>query len=72
MRPQMTKVVSSNVHSVGYDFGSETLHVDFNDGSRYRYFDVPEAVYDAFLAAPSKGSFVWTTLRDRYRYERMA
>ena len=38
-------VSSSNLRSIGYDHSSSTLEVEFNNGSIYQYFDVPENVY---------------------------
>ena len=33
------------------------LEIEFVSGSIYRYFDVEQETYDAFLEAPSKGTF---------------
>lgn len=70
---------SSNVQEFAYDYGNKHLWVRFlpsgrgafSEGSTYLYYDVEPDIYSAFLAAPSKGSFVWQFLRDRYEYERM-
>jgi len=34
----------------------------------FRYFYVPEEVYRAFLAAPSKGQFFTKNIRPKYRF----
>lgn len=39
-------------------------------GMVYRYLAVPPGVWARFQKAPSKGSFVWVHLRDRYPYSR--
>ena len=35
-------VASSNISAVGYDEQSETLEVEFLNGSIYQYYNVPE------------------------------
>jgi len=60
-------VVSSNIVSVGYDAPSETLEVEFMSGSIYQYYNVPQAIYDAFLRAISPGSSSPTRSRTPFR-----
>ena len=55
-------VTSSNVAEVGYDNGK--LRIFFNNGGGYEY-PVPSSWYLQMMAAPSKGQFVWDTLRGR-------
>jgi len=72
----MIPVESSNVAAFGYVPEDQTLFVDFlakgnSAGSRYVYYEVEPDTYQQFMAAPSKGKFIWTNLRDRYDYERL-
>ena len=62
-------VASSNIAAVGFYAEDLILEVEFLDGSVYHYFDVPEAVYEYFIAAPSKGKYHWRNIVGRYRYE---
>ncbi len=64
-------VVSSNIVSVGYDSHSETLEVEFQNGAVYQYYNVPQSIYEAFMAAPSKGQFLAYQIRDRFPYARV-
>lgn len=48
-------VSSSNIISVGYDSGSETLEIEFKDGAVYQYYNVSEHLYEQFKASSSKG-----------------
>lgn len=64
-------VVSSNIVSVGYDSPSETLEVEFQNGPVYQYYNVPQSIYEAFMAAPSKGQFLAYQIRDRFPYARV-
>ena len=52
-----TPVVSSNIKSIGYDSNSKILEVEFTNMSVYRYYEVPEDVYEELMAAESKGSY---------------
>jgi hypothetical protein len=56
--PDMIYVDSSNVEQIGYDANSRELHVYFVDGGRYVYENVSQEVFDRFVNAPSKGSFL--------------
>ena len=47
------------------------LYLRFRDGNIYRYFDCTAGIYDAFLAAESKGRYFSSHIRDRFRYEQV-
>lgn len=66
------KVHSSNVASVGYDPATYTLDVGFKDGSAYRYHGVPQPVYDAFMNSHSKGTFLRSEIRGRFRHAKLS
>jgi hypothetical protein len=51
-------VSSSNIASIGYDQGTQTLEVEFLKGSVYQYFDIPQAIYEEFISAESKGKYL--------------
>lgn len=77
-----TKVKSSNVHSIAYYIDvsasrEDILGVRFHSkqdpdvvSSEYWYYGVPIRVFMNMVSAGSKGKFVWSDLRDRYRYEK--
>lgn len=64
-------VSSTNLASIGYDEKSETLEVEFQDGSVYQYFNVPKGIYDALIMAPSKGQFLAYQIKNRFPYSRV-
>ncbi len=39
-------VASSNIASIGYDEPSQTLEVEFLNGSIYQYYNVPMNIHD--------------------------
>jgi hypothetical protein len=68
---QRQRVSSSNIASVGYDADAAILEIEFNDGSVYEYYDVPESVYDGLMAASSHGKYFHGHIRDVYRFRRI-
>lgn len=68
----MPAVESSAILRLNHHADSRTLFVVFVDGDVYAYFDVPPAVYEAFLAAESKGRFFADHVRDRYAYHKVS
>lgn len=74
--PELTAVKSSNVKAIGYSPGTDYLYIQFipegksQHGPLYRYKDVQESVYRRLENAPSKGVFVWTNIRDKYKYSK--
>jgi KTSC domain len=61
---------SSNIERFKYDPLSRVLKVEFKNGGTYDYFDVPEADFERMRNAPSKGQFLATDIKGRYRYAR--
>jgi hypothetical protein len=64
-------VDSSNIRSVGYDAATETLEVEFSDGSVYQYYNVNQGVYDQFITAPSKGKFLAFQIKNVFPFSRV-
>jgi len=59
---------SRAVVSAGYDPAARRLEIAFTSGRRYEFFEVPESVYQWFVRAKSKGTFVTRLINDKYRY----
>ncbi|MEC5322908.1 KTSC domain-containing protein [Aurantimonas sp. A3-2-R12] len=64
-------VTSSNIASIGYDSNSETLEIEFLNGSIYQYFNIPSGLNDQLMAAPSKGQFLNVYIKNGYPYSRV-
>jgi uncharacterized protein len=64
-------VDSSNIADVGYDDTTMTLEVGFRNGTVYQYFDVPQTVYQEFMSADSKGTFLNANIKNNYRYTKL-
>lgn len=67
---------SSVIAGMRYDAGARVLTLVFRSGpgreaGRYRYFEVPPEVWEAFRAAPSKGTFLNEVFKGLgFRFER--
>lgn len=48
---RLIPIQSDNVAAAGYDAASETMLVEFDEGSLYEYAPVPADVWEAFVAA---------------------
>ena len=66
-----TQVVSTNIRAIGYDSASQTLELEFQDGSVYQYYGVPEFLHEQFMQASSKGQFLNQYIRNAYPYSRV-
>lgn len=64
-------VASSNIRSVGYDAPTQTLEVEFLNGTIYQYYGVPENMYEQMMNEHSKGRFLNTYIRNQYPYSRV-
>lgn len=62
---------SSTVVSAGFVRDSKILEIEFHSGAIYRYRNVPESVYAAFLAAQSKGRFFGGEIRGKFAFEKL-
>ena len=69
----MIAVKSSNLKAVGYDEEKRILYVDFLNGTKYQYFDVPRFLFEELLKADSKGSYLDRRIKKGpYKYQKIA
>lgn len=64
-------VDSSTISRMAYDETRKVLSVEFKNGSRYEYYDLPINVFQQMKAASSKGQFLSANIKGRYRYARV-
>lgn len=57
-------VESSMIRSFGFEIS--ILEVEFNSGSIWQYYDVPESVYYEMKAASSCGKFFNANIKGQY------
>ena len=68
-RVRMHEFESSAIARGAYDLDAHTLDLWYKGGDRYRYFGVPQRVFDVLIAAPSAGKYVNDEIKPHYRYE---
>lgn len=64
-------VSSSNIESIGHDSNSNTLEIEFKNGTVYQYFDVQERVFMELKNASSVGGYLAQYIKGTYRYSRV-
>ena len=62
---------SSVVASFSYDPANSVLQVVYTSGAVYEYEDVPKHVYDAMKSSFSKGIFLNTEIKSKYKFKKM-
>ena len=55
-----------------FRYKDRVLEIEFVSGRRYRYFDVPEAIYRAMRNSLSKGEFFNLRVRNQFPFERIS
>ena len=65
------EIKSSNIKSTEYDTESKDLVVEFNNGAKYNYNNVPHQVYTKFRLAESQGKFFTTDIAKQYSYKKV-
>lgn len=66
------QLASTCIKEAEYDPKTEEMTLTFANGRIYRYYDVPEAVYNGLVTAPSTGHEFNTNIRDNYTSTREA
>ena len=67
-QPLESKLLASSA----YDAGKHLLYLRFRSGDVYRYFEFPEEQYQEFLEAESHGRYFLRSIRNQFRFERLA
>jgi len=65
---RVATVESSTLAVVAYDEARELLQLQFLSRAIYQYLNVPAAVHQALLDAPSKGRYFNDAIRSRFPY----
>lgn len=72
---QGTKIIneikSSNIKKTEYDTETKKLVVEFNNGFKYEYENVPHQVYTRFRMSESQGKFFTTDISKTFKYKKL-
>lgn len=70
--PEMQFVDSSNIEAIGYESNTQELHVRFlKSGETYVYYAVEEFVFQEFMQADSKGTFLNARIKPHYQWGKL-
>lgn len=62
---------SSVVAAMEYDANTAKLRIIFVSGKVYDYKNVPEDVYNQMKTSASKGTFLNTEIKGKYKYKKV-
>jgi hypothetical protein len=65
------EIESSNLKLTEYDTSESKLIVEFKNGQRYEYEDVPHNIYAQFRLSESQGKFFNTSISKKYKYKKL-
>jgi hypothetical protein len=67
----LNEVQSSNLVKTEYDTSTKKLIVEFKNGMKYEYDDVPHQSYTQFRSAQSQGNYFNTQIAKKYKYKKI-
>jgi len=67
----INEIKSSNIKKTEYDTETKKLVVEFNNGFKYEYDDVPHQIYTKFRMSESQGKFFTTDISKTYKYKKL-
>lgn len=70
--PSWSELDSTCLSAAAYDHNEETLVLDFQNGYRYAYYNVPQFIYKALVLAGSNGRYFNRRIRQTFGYQRLA
>lgn len=62
---------SSGIRDAVYFSDRRELQITFLSGRAFAYSDVPQSIYDAFVASPSRGAFFNIAIRGRFQFHEL-
>lgn len=67
----INEIQSSNLRKTEYDTETKKMLVEFNNGLKYEYDEVPHQVYTQFRMSESQGKFFSTKISKTYKYRKV-
>lgn len=67
----INEIQSSNLKKTEYDTETKKMLVEFNNGTKYEYIEVPHQVYTQFRMSESQGKFFSTKISKTYKYRKV-
>lgn len=67
----INEIQSSNLRKTEYDTETKKMLVEFNNGAKYEYNEVPHQVYTQFRMSESQGKFFNSKIAKTYKYRKV-
>jgi len=67
----INEIQSSNIKHTEYDTETKKMLVEFNNGLKYEYSDVPLQIYTQFRMTESQGKFFSSKISRTYKYVKL-
>lgn len=67
----LNEIQSSNIVRTEYDTESKEMIVEFKNGLKYKYVELPHEVYTRFRMSESQGKFFNTNISKKYKYSKV-
>jgi hypothetical protein len=65
------EIQSSNIKFTQYDTSTKKLLVEFNNGLKYEYDEVPHQLYTQFRMSESQGKFFNGKIAKNFKYKKL-
>lgn len=67
----INEIDSSNLVKTEYDTATSVLVVEFKNGMKYQYDEVPHQTYTRFRMSESQGKFFNSEISKKYKYTKL-
>lgn len=67
----INEIKSSNIRKTEYDTETKKLMVEFNNGLKYEYDEIPHQLYTKFRISESQGKFFTTEISKKFKYKKL-
>jgi hypothetical protein len=67
----INEIKSSNIRKTEYDTETKNLMVEFNNGLKYEYDEVPHQIYTKFRMSESQGKFFISEISKKFKYKKV-
>jgi hypothetical protein len=67
----INEIKSSNIKKTEYDTETKKMLVEFINGFKYEYDEVPHQIYTKFRMAESQGKFFTTDISKKFKYKKL-
>ena len=67
----LNEIESSNLVKTEYDIETQSMIVEFKNGTKYEYEKVPHRVYSEFRLSESQGKYFSSSISKTYKYKKL-